>query len=221
MDPRFRHIWQKLISHLSGDRPKSLYFMRHGRTALDPVHRSDGWLDFPLSDAGQVSLIPAEQALKLCPIRKIYAPTLKRTTQSAEIMQSGIISDPEIIPADPAKTWNLGALAGTPKKPNREIVQHYIDCPDETPEGGESMNDFRARFLPWFESRKAEVMNGEGPILVITSGSALREVSTQMYGVEDRLDLDEGGLFVMEPQGEEWTARVVLGSKDPDDEHLS
>lgn len=221
MDPRFRHIWQKLTSHLSDDRPKSLYFMRHGRTALDPVHRSDGWLDFPLSDEGQVSLIPAEQTLKLVPIRKIYAPTLKRTTQSAEIMQSGVISHPEIIPADSAKTWNLGALAGTPKKPNREIVQHYMDSPDETPEGGESLNDFRSRFLPWFESRKAEVQNGEGPILVITSGSALREVSIALYNNDNTLDLDEGGLFVLEPKGEEWTARVILGHKDDQDEEFS
>ena len=31
----------------------AIYLMRHGRTALDPMHRSDGWLDLPLSEKGQ------------------------------------------------------------------------------------------------------------------------------------------------------------------------
>ena len=36
---------------------KVLYIARHGKTALDPTHRSDGWLDLPLTDDGRVRLI--------------------------------------------------------------------------------------------------------------------------------------------------------------------
>lgn len=200
---------------------KAIFVIRHGKTALDPIHRSDGWLDFPLSDVGRTRLITAQQYLKDVPIKHIYAPSLKRTQETAEILQSGMISHPNVISSDESKTWNLGLLAGTPKKPNKPTVQWYMKHPEEKPEGGESRNDFKDRFLSWLSDRKKETVQKGGPILLVLSGSSIREISALLTGDEDTLDLDEGGLLVMRPVKDGWTASVVFGKKNQDDEYLS
>ena len=205
----------------SGPQADEIFVMRHGKTALDPAHRSDGWLDFPLSDDGRVRLLTAEQFLKSIPIQTIYAPTLKRTKESAEILQSGILSHPAIKDADEAKTWNLGAIAGTPKKPNREIVAYFMKHPADKPEGGESREEFRKRFLPWLDARKADAVEKHGPFLLILSGSNIREISAALFGDESILDLDEGGLMVMYPVDGKWHAEVLFGPKDTDNDWLS
>ena len=76
---------------------KTIYVMRHGHTVLDVDKRSDGWLDMPLSDAGLESLIEAQQYLKMVPLTKIIASDLKRTKQTAEVIESGTMSDPKIV----------------------------------------------------------------------------------------------------------------------------
>ena len=37
------------------------------------------------------------------------------------------------------------------KRYGRPEVQRLIDNPAEAPTGGESFNDFKARFMPWFD----------------------------------------------------------------------
>lgn len=208
------------MSNASKDKPV-IYAIRHGRTALDTIHRSDGWLDFPLSDEGRMGLIQAQQYLKEVPISHIYAPTLKRTTETAHIIASGLLNDPKIIPSDVAKTWNLGTLMGTSKKPNKPIVSHFMEHPEEKPEGGESLKEFRDRYLPWLEERKKEVLEDGKPILLVLSGSNLRELSVQLYDDKTKLDLDEGGMLKLEYKDGKWEGKVIFGHKDEKNEYLS
>jgi len=208
--------------------PTAIFCMRHGRTPLDGVHRSDGWLDFPLSDEGRTSLIAAQQYLKDIPLTHIYCSPLKRTIETAEIINSGVVSGAKIVTDKSAMTWNLGTLMGTRKKPNKPIVTYFMNNVEEKPMGGESFAEFRNRFLPWLEERKKEAQAGKGPILLVLSGSNLREISKQLYDDTTILDLDEGGLMIMQADagtgpstGKGWQARVIFGIKDKDDEWLS
>ena len=186
-----------------------IYLMRHGRTALDVARRSDGWLDMPLSEEGQLSILPAQQRLKTVPLKTIYTPDLKRTRETAHLVASGTLSKPEVEEADDSKTWNLGALAGTKKRYGRPAVKRLVANPDSAPPGGESYNDFHARFLPWFE----KVSKGAGPILIICSGSNLRCLGKELFDNEDSLDLDEGGLACLNRKNGAWHAHVICGSK--------
>lgn len=198
----------------------AIYVMRHGRTVLDDVHRSDGWLDYPLSDEGRLSLIHAQQYLKMAPIKRVYASSLSRTKESAHIISTGIISHPELHIAEETRTWNLGDLIGTKKKPNKPRVQYLMAHPDEKPEGGESMREFAARFVPWLQARVQEVREGEGPYLVVTSGSNLREIGIILTGDKDSFDLDESGLMVLNV-GEKLQGQVIFGHKTAEDEMYS
>ena len=200
----------------------TIFLMRHGRTALDPVHRSDGWLDFPLSDDGRVRLLTAQQYMKEVPLTAIYCSDLKRTRETADIMASGSIFRPPVIEDNDAKTWNLGVLAGQKKAPNKKKVEWLMKHPDEAPEGGESLNSFRERFGVFMKRLKAKVRTGGGPVLAVLSGSALRELSREMYDDDDNvLDLDEGGMLTLKPSGGDWKAEVIFGHKDLEEQQLS
>lgn len=194
----------------------TIYIMRHGRTAMDMgANRSDGWLDMPLTDEGRVKLIPAQQLLKTIPISCIYAPDLKRTCETAEIIASGTMSDPDCEEVRAARTWNLGILAGVRKEDGRPKVKQLKENPDSAPPGGESFNEFKGRFLPWFnKTAKAAVKSGE-PILMVLSGSNLRVLGTDVLkGDESAVDLDEGGLAALHNVGGTWHAEVFLGHED-------
>lgn len=188
-----------------------IYLMRHGRTALDTEHRSDGWLDMPLSDDGQRELIDAQQALKTAPVAKIYTPDLKRTRETAELVQSGLLSNPKIVVDDASKTWNLGVLAGTKKRYGRPEVQKLVTDPDTAPLGGESFNSFCMRFLPWFEKRGKEVVKSGESVLIICSGSNLRLIGNHLLRDEDAVDLAEGGLAALHYSNGSWGGETILG----------
>lgn len=192
----------------------SVYLIRHGRTALDTENRSDGWLDMALSDEGQRELIDSQQALKTVPIAKIYTPDLKRTRETAELMQSGLLTKPPIVIDDRSKTWNLGVLAGTKKRYGRPEVKKLIADGEAKPLGGESFNSFCERFLPWLEKLGKEVVKTGKPVLVICSGSNLRLLGTYLLGDQRAVDLAEGGLAVVHCSGGSWSGEVLLGRED-------
>jgi broad specificity phosphatase PhoE len=206
-----------------GNTEEPIYIMRHGRTALDALKRSDGWLDFPLTDDGRRGIIPTQQYLKDIPkpLCCIYAPSLKRTQETAEIIQSGMGVEPaDIVASDAARTWNLGKkLLGGKKYPNRPVVKHYMNHPNEVPEDGESLNQFKKRFLTWFNDLRDE--KRAGPILLVLSGSNIREISELLTKDRETLDLDEGGLLELHCKKGRWFGTVILGSKHESKEEPS
>jgi len=208
-----RFAQRRYDSEHTKDKEK-IYCMRHGQTALDDLHRSDGWLDLPLNDEGHKSVVlTLTEHLKHVPITTIYASCLKRVQETAEIIKSGMTSDPKIETAEDIKTWNLGSLAGDPKKPNKPLVKELVAHPTKKAPDGESYNEFTTRLDSWLE--KAEKRSKKsGPFLLILSGSVCRRISELMFGDRKDLDMDESGLFVLQPKANgEWTAKVICGQR--------
>lgn len=202
------------LRFIAKPRAGSVYVMRHGRTVLDDEHRSDGWLDYPLSDDGRVGLMKAQQYLKMAPITKVFTSSLKRASETAHIIASGILKNPTEHMSEAARTWNLGILIGGKKKINKPQVTYFMDNPHEAPEMGESMNEFSQRWLPWILNKADQARKAKEDYLVVTSGSNLRCLSKYLTGSNDPYDLDEGGLIKMTCNGNAHTCEVVLGHKD-------
>lgn len=202
-----------LLDAPSASERGAVYLMRHGRTALDVESRSDGWLDLPLSDKGQVGVIDAQQHMKTVPLKGIYTADLLRTVQTADIVKSGTQSDPKIYLDDGLKTWNLGVLSGTRKEIGRPLVEQLVASPDVAPEGGESLNAFKARFLPAFEKLAAKTTVA-APCLFVLSGSNLRTLGQEWLGDSEKLDLDEGGLAACRYVAGQWNVDVLFGHED-------
>lgn len=200
--------------HTSASAKQKIYCIRHGQTALDDMHRSDGWLDMPLNDEGRKNIVVTlTDYLKDVPITTIFSADLLRCMETANILKSGITSDPSIKSAADIKTWNLGSMAGDPKKPNKETVKGLLDNPSKKAPDGESYDEFKGRFDPWIE-KKQKAAKKDGPFLLILSGSACRRVSEMLFDDRSKLDMDEAGLFEMFPQGDGWTAKVLCGERD-------
>lgn len=192
-----------------------IYGLRHARTALDVTHRSDGWIDLPLSDEGRQNLVAVlSNQLKAIPITMIFAPDLRRTQETAHIVRSGMPSNPAIVTQNEIKTWNLGALAGDQKKPNKPVVKYLVNHPNVIPLGGESYGDFKSRFDGFMKQQMRDVESGkiQGPILDVFSGSNCRRLSEKLLGDRDILNVDESGLFMLYPSGDgKWSGMVIEG----------
>lgn len=188
----------------------SIYLLRHGRTPMDFVDRSDGLIDLPLSDVGRLGIIAAQQHLKSVPLKTIYAPPLKRTQETADIMKSGILSDPKIVTVPEALTWDLGKLAGMPKRYSRPEVHNLIAHPAVKAPRGESYSEFRRRYMPWFYGRADA---GKKPFLIVGSGSNFRLLGDELFDDSEALNLDEGGLAILH-KGGGWHKEIILGDED-------
>ena len=197
---------------------QKLYCLRHGQTALDDLHRSDGWIDLPLSDEGRKNVVVAlAEHLKEIPITTIYSSSLKRTEKTAHIVDSGMPSKPKVKTLDNLKTWNLGSLAGDPKKPNKVVVVDLIKHPTRKAPDGESYEEFTERFDACIKKLEKESKHS-GPFLVVLSGSNCRRISELLFNDRSKLDIDEAGLFCMHPGKDgEWVADLIEGGRSPED----
>lgn len=205
--------------HTSELSKQKIYCMRHGQTALDDLHRSDGWLDLPLNDEGRKNVVVAlAKHLKNLPITTIFTASLLRTKETANILKSGITSDPAVKETDDIKTWNLGSMAGDPKAPNKKVVKSLIADPNKSAPDGESYNQFTDRLDSWIE-KKEKAAKKDGPFLLVLSGSACRRISELLFRDRTVLDMDEAGVFEMYPKANgEWTAKVICGQRDENEQ---
>ena len=162
--------------------------MRHGQTALDDLHRSDGWIDLPLSDEGRQNVVVA--------LADYFDPKIEVTNK--------------------IKTWNLGDYAGQKKKPNKPLVKELLANPSKQAPNGESYDELKTRFDGFMHKMEKEVAK-DGPILLILSGSCCRRAGELYLGDRTKLDIDESGIFVIFKDGDKWTAECVDKHRDEND----
>ncbi|WP_425074855.1 histidine phosphatase family protein [Sagittula sp. S175] len=132
--------------------PKSIVLLRHGRTAWNRADTLIGQKDIPLDDGGRHD---ARSAIRfLTGIDAIYSSPLSRCKETAEII--GAALGLEIVFLDGLKERHWGIYEGRPKRERDK----YKD-----PEGGETIDDFRARV----EQEMLKIGNVR-PLLVTHSG---------------------------------------------------
>lgn len=127
----------------------SIYIIRHGATEFNGDAHSDdrirGWIDVPLNEKGIKEAHDLADKLKKENIDIIYASDLGRAKQTAEIIAKAsnipVIVDPKFRP------WNLGEYQGQKTKDVIDKLNEMIEKGDTVPKGGESFNDFKARYL--------------------------------------------------------------------------
>ena len=129
-----------------------LVYMRHGATSLNKggnEERLRGWLPVPLSPKGEEQAkYTAQRLLTLLPgpPTTARASDLNRTLQTKDIVGSTLGID--IQPDPRVRDWNTGDMAGQKVTDVLPEMKRLIQNPDEPAPGGESINDYRARFEP-------------------------------------------------------------------------
>lgn len=155
-----------------------LLFLRHGSTDYNTAgqERVRGQLNIPLSRHGKQEAADAATRLKALQdsgtaITRILACDLDRAQQTANPVGKALGLPVHYTPA--LRTWDLGELEG---KPIDAHVQHAISTmvknPTKIPAGGESYQQFLARYLsflgPFYNGKPNDVS------VIVTHGQNIR-----------------------------------------------
>lgn len=127
------------------------YLLRHGDTKLNDGNMFRGMLDPPLNDKGLLQATKAGEFLKSKGIERVVCSPLLRAVKTAQIVTSAfggrcIQQERNLFP------WQIAPLYGADRDKFGHVIDHYIDNPDEVPDGGESLNTFMERVGDFFEA---------------------------------------------------------------------
>jgi len=145
-----------------------IYVVRHGQTELNKKGIFNGQIDEGLSSEG---IEQAKKAKSLLPsnIKHIYSSSLKRTRETAEILNSEL--NIPISFHDELREVNAGSINGQPFEGELEIKHKSLHY-DWRPHGGESVEDVKNRLLKILD--EIRLNKKEGEILIVAHGGIIR-----------------------------------------------
>lgn len=135
-------------------------FLRHGQTASNMAGTIGGATDLPLTAEGHAQAEAAAEVLRHRPIASIWCSPLLRARQTAEPIARILGLVPVILPDLQERNW--GIWEGQPRS---------VLIRDQTPEGGESPEAFRARIR-----RAMAAIHGPFPALIVAHSGTAREI---------------------------------------------
>ncbi|MFT3877761.1 MAG: histidine phosphatase family protein [Propioniciclava sp.] len=110
------------------DHKVSLYLARHGKTMLNTVDLSQGWIDAPLTPVGIEGAEALGRGIKDVPFDAAYSSDSGRAIETAGLVlteagQSGLIA--KLVQDKRLREYNFGTFEG---KPNDEMVKEALDA---------------------------------------------------------------------------------------------
>lgn len=121
---------------------------RHG-DAVNSSGKFHGLVDEPITSKGREEAYKLAKELKDQDAQMIYYSPLSRTRDTAKILSEelGITRKK----SDALKPLDLGSFVGKPIDKYLDSVKHYLSHTDENFPNGQSVNDWAAQYLPFFE----------------------------------------------------------------------
>ena len=148
--------------------PRRIFLARHGETAWNAVRRVQGITDVPLNERGQ------RQGRELCrrfdrvPLDHVYTSALSRSVETAEELTRSV-------PSTRLKGLNeqsLGIFEGKYLRgENKDLADAFRlrrSDPDDTLDGGESLNQHRQRATEALQTIRGEHPGGQ--VLIVAHG---------------------------------------------------
>jgi 2,3-bisphosphoglycerate-dependent phosphoglycerate mutase len=170
-----------------------LVLLRHGESQWNLENRFTGWVDVPLSPAGEEEARRAGEKLLGFRFDCAFTSVLKRAIDTLRIVLEVIHQTGIPIEKDQAlNERRYGDLQGlnkaeTMKKYGEQQVKLWRRSYDVRPPGGESLKDTADRVLPYYEARIRPHLLAGRTVLVSAHGNSLRALVMQL----DRLTPDE------------------------------
>lgn len=165
-----------------------LVLVRHGQSIWNAEDRFTGWIDVPLSTAGEEEARQAGRLLKDFEFHVAYTSALMRAQDTLAIMLDEMGKDMPIIRDSALNERMYGNLQGlnkeqTRKKYSPEIVHLWRRSYDIPPPGGEALKDTAARTLPFFERAiMGDIAQGKN-VLVAAHGNSNRSIVMAVEGL--------------------------------------
>lgn len=174
-----------------------LYLVRHAETRYNRrgIVQGSG-IDSALNDTGFVQAEALAGRLADESVDKVYASTLRRAKQTADVLSEPHEPVPKTYLRD-LEEMNWGVFEGEPPSDERDEAMQAVKARwrdgayDESIEGGESIRDVEARAQRAIRHVLSEEAGGTA--LIVTHGRYLRVLLASLlesYGLEDMHRLD-------------------------------
>jgi 2,3-bisphosphoglycerate-dependent phosphoglycerate mutase len=166
----------------------TLALIRHGQSLWNLENRFTGWVDVPLTPAGEDEARRAGEALAGMRFDVAYTSALKRAARSLDLVLEAMGADVPVISDKALNERDYGDLSGLNKddmraKYGEEQVKLWRRSYDVAPPGGESLKDTRARTLPFFERAILGDIRQGKDVLVVAHGNSNRAIVMALEGL--------------------------------------
>lgn len=169
-----------------------LILLRHGQSTWNLENRFTGWIDVPLTPAGEEEARHAGNLIKAIPIDISFTSVLSRAIDTNRIALEAAGQPGVPVIKDQAVNERMyGDLQGlnkaeTAKQYGDEQVLLWRRSYDIAPPNGESLKDTAARTLPYFyDSILPEVKAGKN-VLVSAHGNSLRAIVMKLDNLNEK-----------------------------------
>jgi len=166
-----------------------LILLRHGQSQWNLENRFTGWVDVPLTPAGEQEAVRAGELLRDIKIDLAFQSALVRAKETLRLaLEAAGQPDVPVIEDAAINERMYGDLQGlnkaeTAQKFGEEQVRLWRRSYDVAPPNGESLKDTAARAMPYFKERiLPEVMAGRN-VLVSAHGNSLRAIIMHLDGL--------------------------------------
>ena len=160
-----------------------LMLVRHGETEWNVQRRYQGQSDVPLSEFGRQQAVLIAERLAGQTFDVVYASDLKRAWETASIIANR--SNLEVISEPRLRELKFGILEGLTfeeaEEKYPEMIAAWLEDFNNTPEGGETINQFNARIVALLDDLKDK--HDEQVVLLVGHGGSLSEILRVVLGL--------------------------------------
>lgn len=188
------------------------YFVRHGTTTGNAKGLFRGAIDFPLDKSGEKDADRVKDYFDGIPLGSAYSSDAQRALKTAETtlepkgMSASETSD--------LRSWNLGYLAGLPKKEHQNDVNFFQQNENTVVPNGESLSQFRQRVQPRIKNSIMKGISSGVPSITFTHSSVIHELSHMLHGDHSYVKVKPGGIVGVFKQGNKLSAKALLRDSD-------
>ena len=175
------------------------YIARHGRTELNANNSFRGNANPPLDSVGIEQAHELAKLFSNINISHIFCSDKQRAVKTAEIIAA--IKGCPIHKSETLRALNVGTFSGQPRNAKSEAaLQEYLDNPDTTIPGGESLNEFKARIGPCIAEAIRLCEECGIPPLIVGHSSVVHEAGAITTGNHKAVLVQPGGAIALHIQ---------------------
>ncbi len=158
-----------------------LVLIRHGESLWNLENRFTGWVDVPLTKAGEEEARQAARNLGSIPFHVAYTSALIRAQRTLQVIVETLGIDLPIIRDQALNERNYGDLQGMNKDEMRakfgaDQVKIWRRSYDVAPPNGEALKNTAERTLPFFERCIMGDIRQDKNVLVVAHGNSNRSI---------------------------------------------
>ena len=193
--------------------------MRHGETLLNEEGRLRSLMDVDIAPEGQQQAEEAAQFIiqNYPNVKRIITTPLKRTQQTVAPVAAQLGLTPEVDPS--IITWNMGVLIGQKKDENKDVLDYFVENPDEQIPQGESLQQVLDRAMPTLELLLEQAEDAPITLICMTSSvivPLIKYISgTPISEPGDDVGVGPGGIMAISVSGDGYTIKPVFGEVKP------